>query len=65
MPGLLHVVAWAVVMTGTLVCLGLCLWLSVVALRAVLKWSGWWRDFFAFVVSRRKGRRAAHGRSQR
>ncbi|TQF14218.1 hypothetical protein FJV41_19815 [Myxococcus llanfairpwllgwyngyllgogerychwyrndrobwllllantysiliogogogochensis] len=57
-PGLLHVVAWAVVMTGTLVCLGLCLWLSVVALRAVLKWSGWWSDFFAFMLKRRRTRRA-------
>ncbi|QSQ17211.1 hypothetical protein [Myxococcus landrumensis] len=58
MPGLIHAVAYAVVATGALVIIALCSWLSFVSLRAVLKWSGWWRDFFAFVVTRsRKDRR--------
>ncbi|AEI65593.1 hypothetical protein [Corallococcus macrosporus] len=59
MSQLLHIVAWAVVMTGTLVLLAACTWLSVVALRVVLTWAGWWPAFLAFYAQRRRaGRRA-------
>ncbi|QDE90155.1 hypothetical protein BHS06_14965 [Myxococcus xanthus] len=59
MSQLVHIVAWAVVMTGTLVLLSICVWLSVVALRVVLTWAGWWPAFLAFYAQRRRaGRRA-------
>ncbi|WP_141620121.1 hypothetical protein [Myxococcus sp. AB036A] len=57
MSQLIHIVAWAVVMTGTLCILAACIWLSVMALRVVLAWAGWWPAFLAFYAQRRRTHR--------
>lgn len=65
MSQLMHIVAWAVVMTGTLVILAACTWLSVVALRVVLTWAGWWPAFLTFYVRRHRELKRASGRPRR